>query len=99
MAGRTRNPERMRESLLDAGLRVAERTGLGWLTYVWMDRGLPELARAALGVFVLAAMGGFTLFLGFHLRSKPLPIWMVLGHGLVALLGVVLLAMARFGGA
>ena len=32
MAGRTRNPERMRETLLDAGLRVAERTGLGWLT-------------------------------------------------------------------
>jgi len=32
VAGRTRNPERMREALLDAGLRVAERTGLGWLT-------------------------------------------------------------------
>lgn len=45
MAGRTRNPERMRESLLDAGLRVAERTGLGWLT---LDQVVAE-AKVAKG--------------------------------------------------
>src|SRR5262249_3226641 len=47
MAGRTRNPERMREALLDAGLRVAERTGLGWLT---PDRGVggAQVAKGSL---------------------------------------------------
>src|SRR5262245_58172764 len=45
MAGRTRNPERMREALLDAGLRVAERTGLGWLT---LDQVVAE-AKVAKG--------------------------------------------------
>jgi len=45
MAGRTRDPERMRAALLDAGLRVAERTGLGWLT---LDQVVAE-AKVAKG--------------------------------------------------
>ena len=48
------------------------------------------------GVFALAALGGLTLFLGFHLRQKPLPVWMILGHGLVGIAGVVLLAITAF---
>jgi len=45
MAGRVRNPERMRATLLDAGLRVAERSALGWLT---LDQVVAE-ARVAKG--------------------------------------------------
>ena len=45
MAGWTRDPERMRAALLDAGLRVAERTGLGWLT---LDQVVAE-AKVAKG--------------------------------------------------
>jgi hypothetical protein len=53
--------------------------------------GLAGLAQAALAVLLLAAIGGATLFLGFHLRAKPLPLVLVVGHGLLALTGVALL--------
>ena len=48
----------------------------------------------ALGVFVLAILGGAVLFLGFHLNRKPLPIPFVIGHGLLAVTGYVLLILA-----
>jgi len=53
--------------------------------------GLGTLAQIAVTVLLLAAVGGATLFLGFHLRTKPLPVLLVLGHGLTAITGVVLL--------
>ena len=56
-----------------------------------MTDGIPTLALVALGIFVLAAAGGATLFIGFHLREKALPKPFVVGHGLLALVGVVLL--------
>lgn len=40
-------------------------------------------ARIALGLFLLVAVGGFTL-LSFHLRGRQLPAVLVLGHGLLA---------------
>jgi hypothetical protein len=58
------------------------------LGYAAVADGLPTLGWVALGLFVLAALGGATLFLGFHLRDKPLPIFIVLGHGLTALIGL-----------
>ena len=53
--------------------------------------GIPALAQIALGVFVLAALGGAALFLGFHLQNKALPVPIVIGHGLTAVVGVLLL--------
>jgi hypothetical protein len=32
---------------------------------------------------VLAALGGSVLFFGFHLQERPLPIPLVIGHGLI----------------
>jgi len=49
------------------------------------------MAQIALGLFVLAAAGGATLFVGFHLRELPLPIPLVIAHGLIAIAGVILL--------
>jgi hypothetical protein len=69
-------------------------TGVGILIYAAATTELPGLAIAALVVFVLAALGGATLFLGFHMRSKALPIPFVLGHGLIAVTGYVLLLIA-----
>lgn len=40
-------------------------------------------ANIALGLFLLAAVGGFIL-LSFHLRGRQLPAALVLGHGLLA---------------
>jgi hypothetical protein len=54
---------------------------------------LPSLARTALIVFIVAAAGGFYLF-AHHLQKKPLPIPVVVIHGLVAVTGFVLLLVA-----
>ena len=55
------------------------------------------LAQAGMVVLLLAAIGGATLFLGFHVRSKPLPLVLVAGHGLTAIAGVVLLWLGVLG--
>jgi hypothetical protein len=49
----------------------------------------------ALGIFVLAALGGFTLALGFHWRGKPLPSSLVAGHGALALIAFLILFTAH----
>jgi hypothetical protein len=72
-------------------------TGVGLLLYAAYSPGLPSLAQIAMGIFILAALGGATLFLGFHLRGKALPIPLVLGHGLIAATGLVLLLLSYFG--
>lgn len=50
----------------------------------------------ALGLFLLAALGGFTLALGFHWRGRPLPAGLVVGHGLLAVLAFLILLAAAF---
>ena len=47
-------------------------------------------ATAALVVFLLAALGGFTLF-SFHLRTRPLPVPLVLIHGGAAVIAFLIL--------
>lgn len=49
--------------------------------------------KVALGVFVLAAIGGFILF-SFHLRSRPLPVPLVVVHGAVAAVAFVILLLS-----
>jgi hypothetical protein len=70
--------------------------GVGILTYLALTTGLPTLGLAALGCFALAAVGGLVIFLGFHIKDKALPIPLVLGHGLLAAIGLVLLLLSIF---
>ena len=72
-------------------------TGLGFLIAAAVDPGVPLMAQVALGVFLLAALGGAVIFLGFHMKKKPLPIPLILGHGLTAVVGYILLLMALYG--
>lgn len=59
----------------------------------------PTLGLWAIGLFVAAALGGATMFLGFHLRGRELPLVFVLGHGSLAVVAfVVLLAAVLAGG-
>src|SRR5262245_26213144 len=58
------------------------------LGYTWSSAGIPDLAQYAFYAFVAAALGGATLLGLFHLRERPLPVWMVLGHGAVGLAGL-----------
>ena len=44
------------------------------------------IAQAALGVLLLAALGGFTL-VSFHLRDRALPDGLVVGHALLGVAG------------
>jgi hypothetical protein len=72
-------------------------TGLGILIYAAATPpGIPVLAQAALAVFVVAALGGAVMFLGFHRKGRALPIPLVLGHGLIAVTGYVLLLVTIF---
>src|ERR1044072_2082039 len=66
-------------------------TGLILLTYTAATNGIPHLAQVALGVLLLAALGGATIFLGFHMKQRALPIPFVIGHGVTAIVGFVLL--------
>jgi hypothetical protein len=75
------------------GHGVVAAAGLALLAYAAVDPGIPTLAQVALGVFVLAALGGAVLFFGFHLKGQALPIPFVVGHGLIAVTAFVLLVV------
>jgi hypothetical protein len=72
-------------------------TGLGFLIFAVTSSTVPALAQISLAVLVLAALGGITIFAGFHLRGQALPIPLVLGHGIAAIVGYVLLLIAMYG--
>jgi hypothetical protein len=91
MSGKPRPP-----TWLALGHGAIAATGLAALIYAALSAPLPTLALVALGLFVLAALGGATLFVGFHLQEKPLPIPLVLGHGALAVTAYVLLLSAMF---
>lgn len=66
-------------------------TGVAILAYSAVTPGLPQAAQISLGLFVLAALGGTSIFAMFHVKNLPLPIPLVLGHGLLALTALGLL--------
>lgn len=72
-------------------------TGLGFFLYAATTSSISQFAQLALGIFALAAVGGIILFAGFHLRSRLLPLPFVIGHGLIALVGVALLWLSVAG--
>jgi hypothetical protein len=59
---------------------------------------VPALAVWAIALFVVAALGGAVLFLGYHLRGRELPVPVVFVHGGVAVVGFVLLLAAAITG-
>lgn len=82
---------------LALGHGIIALCGVATLAFTYMQTALPTYATWALVVFSLAALGGATVFVGFHLRGRPLPILLIFGHGLVAATGVGLLLYAIFG--
>lgn len=68
-------------------------SGLVVLASVALGADGTNRARLALGVFVLAALGGLTLF-SFQLRKKQLPLPIVALHGLVAVTAFLILLSA-----
>jgi hypothetical protein len=78
-------------SLLHAALGA---TGLVLVTLAVLH-GARGLAPVALGILLLAALGGFFLA-SFHLRKQPGPKPVVLIHASAAVIGFVLLAATAF---
>jgi hypothetical protein len=68
--------------------------GLTLLLLVYFTAGLPALAAWALLLFVIAAAGGVFMNLGYQWQQKPLPLPLMYGHALIAVVGFVLLVCA-----
>jgi uncharacterized membrane protein HdeD (DUF308 family) len=66
------------------------------LLYACLTVGLPTLAKSALALFVIAAIGGAVLNLNYHWKQLPLPKGLVLAHGAIAVVGFLLLLGAIF---
>ncbi|HET7063184.1 MAG TPA: hypothetical protein VFI49_02840 [Rudaea sp.] len=66
------------------------------LLYASATVGLSVVANAALVLFLVAAAGGAYLNLEFHSKLLPLPKWLVLVHGTIAVAGYLLLLAATF---
>lgn len=64
------------------------------LLYAWATVGLPSLAILATVLFVVAALGGVAMNLGYHWKQLELPKWLVIVHAAVAVLGFLLLLVA-----
>lgn len=70
--------------------------GLVALALALWKTGFAGLGAIALGIFVVAALGGFLLF-SFHLRGKRLPSPVVVVHALAAVVAFGILAALTFG--
>jgi hypothetical protein len=80
-------------ALVHGGLAAA---GLVVLIAV-VAKGGASLAVVSLVLFAVAALGGFYLFLGQHLRKKALSVPVVAVHAVVAVTAFVLLLVAVSG--
>jgi len=69
---------------------AAAAAGLIALIVAVMEASAPSLAKTALIVFLVAALGGFYLF-AQHMQKKPLPIPVIVVHALVAITGFIIL--------
>ena len=69
-------------------------SGLVVLLLALIETGFGGKAGIALGLFVVAALGGFAL-LGFHARKQRLPSALVAGHALLAVGGFVTLLFSE----
>lgn len=82
-----------------AGLHgLAAVTGLvcvGWSALMRFE-GQDVLQNVALGLGVLAAAGGLTLLLGFHMRARRLPVPIIIVHGILGLVTVGISLAAAF---
>ena len=71
--------------------------GLTLLAYASLSAPVPTLAWVALGLLVLAAVGGTVLNLGYAWPRRLLPAGLLAGHAVLAVLGFVALLAAAFG--
>lgn len=89
LSGKARPP-----MILALGHGVLVISGFVFLLRARSVASLPQLGEYALYALIAAALGGLAMFILFHLRNKPLPTLLVLGHGAIALTGLGMLITA-----
>ncbi|MGH8243990.1 MAG: hypothetical protein ACRETY_11650 [Steroidobacteraceae bacterium] len=67
------------------------------LVYAAATVGLPGMALAALALLIVVAIVGAALNLKFHAKMLPIPKTPIVIHGIVAVIGFVLLLLAIAG--
>lgn len=72
--------------------------GLTLLIYAALTSRIPQMAIIALMLFLVAAAGGIVLNLGYQWKQRPLPVPLMIGHALLAVVAFVLLLGASVGG-
>ena len=77
------------------GLMAA--SGLTLLIFANFAATVPAFALYALCLFLVAALGGLFLNLRYQWRNEPLPIGLMVGHALLAVVGFALLLVVVFG--
>jgi hypothetical protein len=70
-------------------------SGLVVLLLALIKTGFGGKAGIALGLLIVAALGGFAL-VSFHARNQRLPSALVVGHALLAVAGFLTLLVAEF---
>lgn len=96
--------------LLMAGIRLAgKKNPPAWLAmahgflaaapvvlliYGAFTVGLPALALYGTVLFVIAALGGVAMNLGYHWKNLPLPTGLLIGHAGLAIVGFLLVLVA-----
>ncbi|MCG2592537.1 hypothetical protein LZ009_07045 [Ramlibacter sp. XY19] len=68
-------------------------SGLTLLLYAAIVHGLPGMAWLGIVLLAGAALGGLVLNLAYHTKELPLPIWLVLAHAAIAVVGFVVLIL------
>jgi len=68
-------------------------SGLTLLLYAGTVHGLPSTALLGIVLLIGAALGGLVLNLAYHTKELPLPIWLVLTHAAIAVVGFVILVI------
>jgi hypothetical protein len=71
-------------------------SGVTLVIYAAVAGGVSGGAWVGLVLLALAALGGLVLNLGYHWKDKALPIWLVLVHAAIAVIGLVVLAIAAW---
>ena len=70
--------------------------GLTLLTYAALTASIPRMAMTALVLFLVAAAGGLVMNLKYEWNRQLLPVPLLIGHALLAIVGFVLLLGAAW---
>ena len=71
--------------------------GLTLLVFAALTTSIPQMALFALLLFLVAAAGGIVMNLGYQWKQRPLPVPLMVGHALLAIVAFALLLGASIG--